>query len=739
MKNLVLIGGGHSHVAVLKRFAMKPVLDVRLTVICHDTDTFYSGMLPGLIAGHYSFDDAHIDLRRLVQFAGARFYKDAALDLDLQDNRVFCKSRSPVPFDICSINVGSAPATKTIPGAAEHAVPVKPISGFLSRWQKIMDVVKSRSGPFNFGIVGAGAGGVELALSAHYAIHEQVRLQSSGKTGVTFHIFDDSCRVTPTHNESVSARLARLLESRDVKIHVRERVVRVTDDGVELGSGKFINLDAVLWTTQAAAPAWLRQTDLALTNEGFIEVDDCLRSVSHGHVFAAGDVATMVNHQRERAGVMAVRQGPPLARNIRRVLESREPLPFIPPKKWLSLISTGDGKAVASWWSLSAQGSLIWLWKDWIDRRFVDKYDTFPDMSPKRYYPSMDNLDVDGESRLKTLMRCGGCAAKIGAPILTRVLSRLKEVSSNDITLFEDAAIITPPAGKVLLHSLDFFRAFIDDPYLFGRITAAHALSDLYAMGAVAHSALALAVLPPGPDAFVEEDLFLMLQGAVETFERLNVSLVGGHSGEGADMGLGFAVTGFAEPERILRKSGMKQNDALVLTKPLGTGTLLAAHMQLKAKGRWIDSALEVMLETSKAAADIFAANCATACTDVTGFGLAGHVLEMARASGIGCEIDMNSLPILEGAKETIAQGILSTLYPQNVHVAKYIVNSNEASKHPLYELLFDPQTSGGLLASVPQHKVSACLRELARVGHDAARVIGVAKGGGPILSLTGF
>jgi len=147
----------------------------------------------------------------------------------------------------------------------------------------------------------------------------------------------------------------------------------------------------------------------------------------------------------------------------------------------------------------------------------------------------------------------------------------------------------------VLLHSLDFFRAFIDDPYLFGRIAAAHALGDLYAMGAAAHSALALAVLPPGPDAFVEEDLFLMLRGAVETFERVNVSLVGGHSGEGTDMGLGFAVTGFAEPGRVLRKSGMKQNDALVLTKPLGTGTLLAAHMQLKAKGRWVDSALEVI------------------------------------------------------------------------------------------------------------------------------------------------
>ncbi len=738
MKNLVLIGGGHSHVAVLKNLGMNPVPGVRLTVICRDTHTPYSGMLPGLIAGHYSFDDAHIDLRRLTQFAGGRFYKDDAVGLDFEINRILCEKREPVPFDFCSINVGSAPATVNVPGAAEFATPVKPIAGFLKHWQRLMDIVKSPSDPFAIGVVGAGAGGIELTLSAQHAVRNALHARTDADTGVTFHLFGDRGRIAPTHNQRVSKKLRQTLIGRGVHLHVPAEVTRVTQTGVELSSGKTVTLDAVLWTTQATAPAWLQETGLALTEDGFIRVDDCLRSVSHSNVFAAGDVATMVKHAREKAGVMAVRQGPPLARNLRRVLESQKPLPFAPQEKWLSLISTGDRNAVASWRSVSLQGAGVWRWKDWIDRRFMDKYAELPEMSARHESPFTDEIEIGGSS-VDTLMRCGGCGAKIGSPVLTRVLDRLSNIEGHGVHEFEDAAVIDPPKGKVLLHTIDFFRAFIDDPYLFGRIAAAHALGDIHAMGGAAHNALALAVLPLGPEAALEEDLYLMLRGALETFGALNVSLMGGHSGEGAEASLGFAVNGFVHSDHILRKGGMKQGDALVLTKPLGTGTLLAAHMQLKAKGRWIDDALEMMMETSEAAGEVFAANGATACTDVTGFGLAGHMLEMARASRAGCEIDLSLLPVLNGAEETLAQGVRSTLHPQNARAVEYIANTAEASGHPLYSLLFDPQTSGGLLASVPQDRVLDCLGNLTKVGHGKTRVIGVVKGGEPQLSLTGF
>jgi selenide,water dikinase len=739
MKNLVLIGGGHSHVAVLKSFGMKPVPGVRLTVICRDTHTPYSGMLPGLIAGHYTFDDIHIDLRRLTQFAGGRFYKDDAVGMNFEHNRVLCRAREPVPFDLCSINVGSVPATVSVPGGGELATPVKPIAGFLDYWRTLMDIVKSPRDPFVLGIVGAGASGVELTLSAQHAFRKALHTSSNTETGVTLHLFGDGERITPTHNPGVSRKLLRALIARGVHVHVPERVVRVTRDGVELESGKAVDLDAVLWTTQAMAPGWLASTDLELTHEGFIRIDDCLRSVSHPSVFASGDVATMVNHHREKAGVMAVRQGPPLARNLRLVLEEGDPLPFAPQKKWLSLISTGDRNAVASWRGFSTRGSHIWRWKDWIDRRFMDKYATLPDMAANNSAPSTENIELNGGSSLDSFMRCGGCGAKIGSIILMRALERLNNIPGNGIEEFEDATIVMPPQGKVLLHTIDFFRAFIDDPYLFGRISAAHALGDIYAMGGAAHSALSVAVLPPGLNSIIEEDLFLMLRGALETFSSVNVELMGGHSGEGTEIALGFAINGFAPAERILRKGGMQENDALILTKPLGTGTLLAAHMQLKAKGRWIDQALEVMMETSEAAGNVFAVNGATACTDVTGFGLAGHALEMARASGIGCEINLSLLPVLTGAEEMLAQGIRSTLHPQNARAVEHIANTGEASIHPLYSLLFDPQTSGGLLASVPQDRVLSCLGELTKVGHGAARVIGVVKGGKPKLSLTGF
>jgi selenide,water dikinase len=274
---------------------------------------------------------------------------------------------------------------------------------------------------------------------------------------------------------------------------------------------------------------------------------------------------------------------------------------------------------------------------------------------------------------------------------------------------------------------VDFFRAFIDDPYVFGKVAANHALGDIFAMGAEAQSATAIVTVPPGLEAKVEDVLFQMMSGAVEVLNEAGCALVGGHTGEGRELALGFAVNGLLDADMalVLRKSGMQPGDVLVLTKPIGTGTLFAAHERLQTRGRWIDAALASMCQSNRLAARCLQEHGASACTDVTGFGLLGHLVEMTRPSEVDARVDLSALPILQGAEETSAAGILSSLQPANVRLRRALRNQQEAVGHPRYPLLFDPQTAGGLLASVPASRAAACIGALHELGYGHAAAIG--------------
>jgi selenide,water dikinase len=281
------------------------------------------------------------------------------------------------------------------------------------------------------------------------------------------------------------------------------------------------------------------------------------------------------------------------------------------------------------------------------------------------------------------------------------------------------------PPGKVMVHSVDGFRAFVDDPYLFGKITANHCLGDIYAMGAEPQTALALATLPFGIDNKVRDDLVQMLSGALEVLGKAGASLVGGHTAEGSELALGFAVNGLADRAQVLRKRGAKSGERLILTKPLGTGTLLAANMRGKAPGHWIDLVLSSMAQSNQQAAVVLRAHGATAATDVTGFGLAGHLIEMLSPSGMTAEVNLNALPVFDGAQETSAVGLLSSLHSKNQNIMFSVKTCDTTSDHPKLPLLFDPQTAGGLLASVPAEHADTCLEKLRAAGYDAAAIIG--------------
>lgn len=377
VNDLVLVGGGHTHVHVLKSFGLRPVPGLRITLISRDVHTPYSGMLPGFIAGHYRREQCHIDLGALARFAGARFVQDEATGIDLVSKHVTCLRSPTVPYGTASLDIGSVPNLRAVPGAAEHATPVKPIDGLAARLEKIIARAAGGQAGLRFVTVGGGAAGVEVTLSMRHRLRGLLRQGGDDPDTMSFALVTRGA-LLPTHNVSVRTRFRTLLAQRRVALVEHNAATRVEDGAVLCANGDRIGFDELIWVTQAGAAAWLGGTGLALDGGGFVKVDATLRSVSDPNVFAAGDVAANIDHPRPKAGVFAVRQGPPLAENLRRAVAGKPPLPFRPQTQFLSLIGTGDGCAVASRGRWAAQGRAIWQLKDWIDRRWMRQYQALP-------------------------------------------------------------------------------------------------------------------------------------------------------------------------------------------------------------------------------------------------------------------------------------------------------------------------------------------------------------------------
>ncbi len=741
-QDLVLIGGGHSHVLALKMLAMYPLPGIRITLISNTCLTPYSGMLPGLIAGHYAYEDVHIDLSRLCRALGVRFIEDAVTSLDLENQQIHCVNHPDFHYDVLSIDIGSSPDMSSTPGAKEYTQGVKPVDGFLAYWERIQARVldaKQRDQALNIALVGAGASGVEVSLAMQHALKKKLKAAQKD-VQITFHIVSATSDILPSHNQKVRKRYRKVLAKRGVSVHLDFRVSRLEQgllfDESDSANVKQLSADEVIWAISASAPAWPRSAGLQCSDAGFIQVNECLQSVSHANVFAAGDIADVLDHPRPKAGVFAVRQGKPLAENLVRALKGSPLKAFTPQTRFLSLVSTGDKYAVASRGNWALSGKWVWRWKNAIDQKFMHSLNDLG-----KYELSKGSSNQLQEEHLA--MRCGGCGAKVGQPILQRVISQLPVVHSSHINVSlsspDDAAVFSVPENKVLVQSVDAFRRFIDDDYLFGQIAASHALGDIFAMGASPHSAQAIVTLPFASEEKVEQQLLHLMLGASKVFETANMPIIGGHTAEGSELSLGFVVNGVAEPEKLLTKGGLQTGDVLILTKPLGTGALFAADMRGQAKGSWVKSAIESMLHSNQQASEVLFTQGAKACTDVTGFGLAGHLMEMLQASNCRATLDINALPLLDGVIEVMQKGFFSSLHEQNKQIeqkmtAYIVVAGIEGSKgvrpqgsyfNFLKELLFDPQTAGGLLAGIPANNVEACLHELKTLGYKDACVIG--------------
>ncbi|MDR3537628.1 MAG: FAD-dependent oxidoreductase, partial [Acetobacteraceae bacterium] len=573
---------------VLRRFALRPEPGVRLTLVAREPETPYSGMLPGVIRGDYTPDQAAIDLAPLAAAAGARLILGEAIALHLDARRVAVVGRPVLPFDLLSLDLGGAPAMPEGSG-----VPVKPIGRFLAEWAGLEADLPDGA---PVAIVGAGPAGVELALALAQRCAGRLRLTlvASG----TEPLDETPARVRSVVRAALVEAGVALVSGVIATHHAAGRLF--------LSDGTFLEAQAALWASGVVGPIFLAASGLGCDALGCVQVDACLRSVSHDFVFAAGDCAALAE-PRPKAGVWAVRAGPPLAANLRRAATGRPLQRWHPQREALAILGLGHGRAVAWRNGLAVAGAAVWHWKDRLDRRWVRTY--------------------------ATLRPAPGSA--------------MPDLAADRATDPTPAAIVKPPVGKLLIQALERVPALVDDPFALGRLATVHALAALHAAGAQPSGAMAFATLPTGS---TERDLTTLLDGVETALRADGATLLRANAAQGSELSLLLAVNGWADSGRMRHRSGLQAEDVLILTKPLGASVLLAGHRLGRTRASWLQAALETAQASDAPAARVLTAQHASACASLTSQGLLGALTEMLAASGMAATLRLDAIPLLPGA-----------------------------------------------------------------------------------------
>ena len=685
-RDLVLIGGGHTHALVLRKWGMDPLPGVRVTVINPGPTAAYSGMLPGFVAGHYTRDELDIDLVRLARFAGARLINGFASGIDIVNRTVTVAGRTPIAFDVASVDVGITSAMPELPGFAAHGVPAKPLGAFAARW----DAFRKTAETPQITIIGGGVAGAELAMAMAHALRDRqpaVRLVDRGTV------------LTGLQYKARQLMLAALAEA-EVEIFENTEATEIFAEGLVLSDGRTLRSDFTCGAAGAKPQDWIAQTGLAL-HEGFIRVGPTLQS-SVPDIFAVGDCAHLSHDPRPKAGVYAVREAPVLFDNLRAALSGGNLRSYRPQRDYLKLVSLGQKSALAEKFGTARRGRSLWRLKDHIDRKFMRQFETLSVMA-ELDLPRETALGV--KDALGDKLMCGGCGAKVGRAALAQVLGD---------RFGDDAAMVQ--LGQVI--STDHLRAMINDPETMARIAAVHALGDIWAMGAAPQAATVSLILPRMSPVLQERTVAEIMAGIHDILDTAGAEIVGGHSSLGAELTIGLTVTGLTDAPVTL--AGAKKGDKLILTKPIGSGTIMAAEMAGEARGEVVMACLDLMVQGQATAARILQK--AHAMTDVTGFGLAGHLRGICDASGMGAVLDRDAIPLMAGAQALSDAGVRSSLFDDNRHGAGPV-------KGAAFDLLYDPQTAGGLLAAVSARSAPAMLTKLKDVGYTAALIGEITEG----------
>ncbi|MBC7966045.1 MAG: selenide, water dikinase SelD [Fuerstia sp.] len=745
-RRILLVGAGHTNLHIVRMWMQQPIPDTGLTLISPFPCATYSGMLPGTLAGLYAPFDMEIDLHRLTKAAGVELIVDEAVKVDALRKEVLFRERPPVTYDVASIGVGSVPlqmdCLKTHPGF----VAIKPMYTALQR----LDSAIQRNGkaPVRTAIVGGGAAGLEVAFCAEQRIRK-----AGGRPQIA--LIDANSQILRGFRPRTIRLAEHELQQRGIDVRYAGRVTGHNGLDLILADGSIITADVVIWVTGACPPPLLQQVNLPRAESGFLRIQNTLQSVGDKSVFVVGDSAEMDGEDIDRAGVYAVRQGPILWQNLNRCLQGSELIPYKPQRDFLRLLATGDGRAIVQWKWFAGIGAHWWRLKDRIDSKFMHMHRPSGSMKSQSRKSSLAGMEAPSASQADSAkMRCRGCGGKTSSRVLHRVLQRLRAEwpSSHQGFLQSDDTALLPDTTAANAVSVDFFPAFLDDPWLTGRIAAIHALSDLWACGVQPTSAVAMVTLPEGSLERQSEMLHHVLSGAIREFTTANAVLVGGHTTNGDELSVGFTVFGKTHggaTDRLpLSKANLRPGQQLILTKALGTGVILAANESGLAESRAMSAAIDMMLQTNQQACNIAIEEGVAAATDITGFGLSGHLLEMCQQSEVSVDVEIESLPLIFGAARQILNGIRSSLYDENKAAVQDFVVIGERLERELrrpgsppdaaneqatlmlsplqkLEAMYDPQTSGGLLMGVDAEQSDHVLARLAAAGYRDAAIIG--------------
>ena len=689
--DLVLIGGGHSHLILIMQFSKKTIQGTRITLISDEMDIPYSGMIPGFIEGTYSWRESHIDLYKLTQRLNIRFINSKVVKISSKNKEVHFHDRPAIKFDVLSINSGIQSNYNNIKGAKKYCVPVKPISRLANNF---FSEIKDTNA---IAFIGGGAGAVELALALRkrYIIdkpHLKITI-ITGKNGLL------SSFPKQTKQTSKNA-----LNDASIDIIEDTEVLEVKHNKIIMSDKKTLNIDKCILSTNAMAPNWLKDSDIKLNNEGFIVVNNAFQT-NNGFIFAAGDIVDFDNQNLKKAGVYAVRSGKPLAQSIKSYIKNKVGKNYKFSKNYLALIGLSNGYTIGTKYNFSHSSRFNNFLKKYIDQRFINKFNKLTYKKHKNILNIINEfipflkIPLQKNSDAIDPMQCRGCAAKVPFAALKNTLAKNITATSDDAS-----SVLNYPN---LFQTIDMINAIISDPYLLGKIAANHSLSDIIAVKSNPISALMILQLPLSRPDINSRDLEQVSLGAKEIFDKHNCPINGGHTmiGKDNDPVIGFTITG--ENKSIKNKQHndykLKNNDILVLTEKIGSGIIFAGINNNIIDSHYQNDVINQMTIGNFLFSSIAQDLNILSMTDITGFGLANHLLNLIKRDNnkSGLTIFPQKIPIFSGVKEAIDRNVKSSLFESNYETAiEHITYGRE--KLLIDEILYDPQTVGGLAFVIP-------------------------------------
>ncbi len=719
--NLVLLGAGHAQISVLKTFGMNPVDGINIILITDVLSTPYSGMLPSYIEGKCSKKDFHIDLTKLSNFCKARLIHTSVKHIDPIKKTVFLENYPSIYYDILSINTGSVPNYNMIPGAKKHAISVKPISKFINKIPNKDEL----SGKFIF--IGGGKAGIELSL----AFKKRADIL---KKNIKVILIEKNKKFFPQSNQIVEKIVTNKLKESKIDYFLNTKVTSIKNEIVFTNNGKF-NGKKIFLITPAQPPEWIKKLIFKKDKDGFILVKQTLQTLNYPDVFATGDIASVNNYPRQKSGVYSVRAGKILSKNILLYIYNKNLINWIPQNSALSIIGFSNNKALALKGVFFNYGKIPYFLKKFIDKKFMNNFLILPKMKEhnSQLFPLIKKKNP---SEKINNIYCSACGSKTEIEIIKNSIIQASKIAlelgakkkyipqidfEKDIgeTNFKKAS-----KGKII-QSIDFISQHISDPFIFGRIAALHSLSDIFASNSIPKYALSMIVLKRSRKLIQENDLLQILAGSILELSNHKTILIGGHTTTGIESSVGFSITGEKNYHNKKLSYNVQDYD-LILTKPLGIGVMLAGMMRNLITSEQYQETIKIMLESNYKCTKIIGKFPNTLMTDVTGFGLAQHSLNLSKRIGSSnIEINISKLNFISGALDLSYKNIQSSIFDENkknINISSSKLSDFEEQK---IKLIFDPQTSGGILAAVPKIYSNKCLEKLKLSGYNKSSIIG--------------